>query len=297
MVLTISHWRDIVVKIKREHPSVETTSYKYKRLVLHEGEKHHLSLNCIHDLAHYLNIKLFSRPIGIPESWSMSLCKSYVAQKYVNPTDLEEWVVIVKPDSWGGHPYIIHRTSQGFADTRWFEEVIPYLQNIIKDPTLGIPFMIRFNEGVNKIFASQNDGKGMTPGQIQALNLFFDKYVPCLEMCTTCFQVSLPETGAGERWLRNEPDGKIYEVRLSAAKPKSKKKGQQVEYVSQAIYDIPNKNDVYAFWDPIIKKFDYTSNMVQEYTHIPWETYDYKKFDLRMPLCKCKENFTWKLKV
>ena len=299
MIQTIGNWLDVIGAVKKENPRVNPVSYQYKHLITAEAEskhpdgrkKYNLSRDSVVNLATYLGIRLFSQPTGIPTTWPMSLCKKYLTQKYINPADITEWVVVKQADAWGGLPYVIHRTPHGFADARWFYEVAPQLYDIAKDPTLGIVFSGKFNETVNKKFISQNNFKGMTPGQIQTINLFFDKYVPSLEgLCSTCFKVSLPRSGAGERWVREEANGMIYEVRLSAAKPTGQK-GQRIEYVSQTIIDQNQDKNYFALWDPIKSSFEYTNNMKQEYTHIPWSTYDYNKFNVNMPLCLCKGKY------
>lgn len=194
------------------------------------------------------------------------------------------------PDAFGQNPYIIYCTAGGFADVRWFYEVIPELANIVKDPTIGKPFSMRFNESVNQLFASKNNGRGMSAGQIHAFNLFFQKYVPQLEgVCGSCFRVMLPRSGAGERWRHEAQGGEKFEIRLSAAKPMGLP-GQTVEYVSQTITDQNQKNR-YALWDVKVNGMQYTDNMKQEATHIPWTIYDYQKFSLDMPICLCKARF------
>lgn len=66
--------------------------------------------------------------------------------------------------------------------------------------------------------------------------------------------------------------------------------GQTVEYVSQTIIDRNQKNR-YALWDVKVNGMQYTDNMNQEATHIPWTIYDYQKFNLDMPICLCKTRF------
>lgn len=161
------------------------------------------------------------------------------------------------------------------------------MNSIIKDPTLGEPFSRQFNEKINQKMASQHNDKGWTPGQIQAFNLFFEKYVPGLEgICFSCFKVMLPRSGSGERWLHQDSSGAEYEVRLSAAKSLGFP-SQQSEYVSQTITDI-NKARKFAMWDTKKCEVVYSNSMKQGPTHIPWPIYDYNKFILDMPICKCK---------
>ncbi len=290
MIQKVYSWQDVIAKVKEEHPGVNQSSFKFKHLLATEAEIHNLSWNLTNQLAHYVGIKLYPRPNGLPETWPITLCKSYLAQKYINPLDPSEWLVVMHPDALGCLPYLIHRTPLGFADARWFYEIVPELANIVKDPTIGHPFSMTFNEAVNQKFASQRNGRGMTPGQIQTINLFFQQYVPGLEgVCSTCFKVMLPMSGAGERWIHNGQNEKTYEVRLSAAKPMGKN-AQRTEYVSQTIID-QNQNPArkYALWDTKNCRVGYTNNMKQEATHIPWEIYDYNKFNVDMPICLCKQ--------
>jgi hypothetical protein len=267
---------------------VDERSFKFKHLVASEIENNLLSSNHVKYLANQLNIKLYPRPLGLPEEWPVTLCKSFLSQKYINPLDTSEWLVVLRPDAYGKLPYIIHRTSIGFADARWFYEVVPQLASIVKDPSFGRPFSMSFNENINKMFASERNGKGMTTGQIQAINLFFQKYVPGVEsICTTCFKVMLPRSGAGERWLHEAQNGEKYEVRLSAAKPMGQT-GQRREYISQTIID-KNQAFTYALWDPKKCNVEYSDDMKQEGTHIPWTIYDYSKFNIGMPICRCKQ--------
>lgn len=280
MLRTANTYMDVLEIVSRDYPHVPTNSFKYKHIVASVSEKSRLSKNGIMNLAMNLGLKFYQRPIGIPETWHLKICKKFLAQKYINPSDPIEYVVVVPPDRIGFCPYVIHRSFGGWADVRWFSEVLPQLDNILK--MKHIPFSRPFNAEVNK--------EKMYPGQIQALNLFFEKYVPGVAgICASCFQVMLPTSGSGERWLHNSQDGKNYEVRLSAAKPFAVHSEQQREYVSQTITD-QNKKLLHAMWDPQKCQVDYTGVMKQGSTHIPWEIYDYDKFNIGMPLCRCKKN-------
>ncbi|MBA2367390.1 MAG: hypothetical protein H0V82_00005 [Candidatus Protochlamydia sp.] len=283
------NWKDVIEKVKINHPHIKKNTFKYKHLIAEEAEYHNLPKLAVQNLALYLGIKLFPQPQGIPTSWPTYLCKKFLGQKYVNPLNSMEWVIVKQSCPMGKEPYIIHRTIDGFADNRWFYEIVPQLFEISNAPNLGIAFSSNFNEAMNKKFATQNKERQMTLGQVQAINLFFDKYVPSLEgVCSRCFQVTLPKRGAGERWLQ-ENNGKTYEIRLSAAKPLGKN-GQRTEYVSQTIID-EEKCELHALWDPNKSIVEYTYNMRQEFTHIPWSIYDYDKFNVKMPICICKGDF------
>lgn len=134
------------------------------------------------------------------------------------------------------------------------------------------------------MFETQNQGRGMTPGQIQTINLFFEKYVPGIEgICTSCYKVSLPMAGSGEQWKFRSDER--YEIRLSAAKPQGFP-GQRREYVTQTSL---NKSDnlKFAMWNSSTCAPEYTDLLKQEATHIPWEIYDFNQFSIDMPRCQC----------
>jgi hypothetical protein len=61
-----------------------------------------------------------------------------LAQKYINPEESREWVVVKQPYSSGREPYIIHRSIDSFADTRWFYEVAPQLFEYANDPAIAV---------------------------------------------------------------------------------------------------------------------------------------------------------------
>lgn len=286
MLQTILSSEGIISKIKKNYPDVSPNSLKFKHLAAAFAETLNLNNQAVSELAITLGLKWYPRPQGIPNNWEAKLCKSYFAQKYVNPMDFLEYLIVVPPNFRGNSPYILHRTSTGWADARWFYEVIPQLETLIKDPTIGLPFKVKFNEAVNQVLAKSQSGK-VTPGQIQAINLFFEKYVPSLEgICSTCYNVMLPKSGAGERWLK-QIDGTSYEIRLSAAKPQGEP-GQRAEYVSQTIID-ESGDYMYAMWNSANCKVEYTDIMKQGPTHIPWEIYDYNKFNIGIPPCLCKK--------
>ncbi|MBA2367987.1 MAG: hypothetical protein H0V82_03065 [Candidatus Protochlamydia sp.] len=280
MLKTANTYMDVLEIVAKNYPHVPKNSFKFKQIVASISENSFLSKNGIYNLAMNIGLRFYQKPIGIPETWDLKICKKFLAQKYINPSDSYEYVVVLPPDRIGFCPYVIHRTLNGWGDVRWFSEVLPQLDNILK--MKHIPFSLQFNKEVNK--------EKKYPGQIQALNLFFEKYVPGLEgICASCFQVMLPKSGSGERWLHTDTNKKIYEVRLSAAKPLASYAEQRREYVSQTITE---KNEpIYAMWDPQKSQVDYTAVMEQGFTHIPWEIYDFEKFSLGMPLCQCKKNF------
>ena len=251
---------------------------------LKQARTRDLPCESIKMLADYLNIRIYPRAKGIP-TWGTTICKSFLAQKYTHPSDPSEWMVVVSPDSIGRLPYVIHRTPLGFADARWFYEIVLKLAKIIQDPKIGHPFSRKFNDHVNKTVAAQNFNAKMTVGQVRTISLFM-KYVPGLTLCTTCFEVMLPRGGAGERWVHRGGDGTEVEVRLSAAKPLGLP-GQTTEYVSHTITDYNNEAR-YALWDKSACAVQYTDKMDQEATHIPWEVYDYNKFSMGVHVCKCK---------
>lgn len=280
MEKTILTWRSVLKYTKNLYPEYSPESYKFKRILLDNAEKLGLSGDEAQKLALNLGFKLYPKPAGIPGNWTSVFCKHFVAQKYINPEDPKEYVVIKPPEYRGGIPYVIHRTPQGFSDERWFLKVLPELENIIGDLKTMQPFSGKFNERVNQLFGQ----KGMAPGQVEALTLFFEKYVPGLQLCTTCFKVTLPRYGAGERWVYRKNE--IYEIRLSAAKPNGLP-GQTVEYVTQTALD-SQMNIIYAMWDADQSKPAYTPILKQEATHIPWSLWDRDKFSVGLPPCTCK---------
>jgi len=170
---------------------------------------------------------------------------------------------------------VIHREDGGYADASWFYEVVPELEALVADPGIGHLFGKRFNRTMNEIGS----------GKLKLSTIFFEKYVPGIDgISMTCFKVSLPRKGAGERWVsRNNP---AYEVRLSVAKPQGQD-GQRVEYVSHTELDEEGQ-PIFATWNPNSSAKGFDQLMTQEYTHIPWEQYDFQKFSLNMPLCQCR---------
>lgn len=274
-------WHTLIARVKKEHTDIKPFSFKFKQLIIAAAEKEDLSKQQVNEVGLWLGLKLYPIPLGVPDTWKYKLCKTYLSQRYTNPLDSTEYLV-VKPGCPGYQPYIIHRTIDGYADARWFYEVCPQLALIVKNSSIGFPFGKKFNEAVHMMFQE----KGMTPGQVQAINFFFEKYVPGIEgICTTCYKVQLPKSGAGECWLYR--DDKAYEVRLSAAKPQASYPSQQREYVSQKILD-EKKEPIHALWDANKCEIRYDQDMVQAATHIPWEIYDFNKFNIGMPKCKCK---------
>lgn len=277
----------ILSQVKKNHPDVSVSTYKFKHLAAAFAEKCSLPQTESLYLASSLGLKLYPRPQGIPETWITTLCKSFLSQKYINPVNPLEYTIVMPPDSFGRLPYVLQHTPGGWADARWFLEIIPELQKIINDNAAHRPFSVAFNHAFN--------ANKSTPGQIRALNLFFEKYVPGVEgICATCYQVSLPKSGAGERWHQIY-NGNEYEVRLSAAKTYGHVE-QKTEYISQTIID-QNKQSVFAMWDPQRCNVQYTNNMKQGPTHIPWDIYDYNKFNIRMPGCQCKNQLKHKYQI
>jgi hypothetical protein len=69
--------------------------------------------------------------------------------------------------------------------------------------------------------------------------------------------------------------------------------GQRTEYVTQTITH-NDKTKIYGRWDPNNSKFGYTKELAQEFTHIPWSIYDFNKFNIDMPICRCKGEFKCK---
>lgn len=284
MVKSLHNWRLILESVQNDYPEVPSCSNKYKIIAARLAELHDLPPKQIVELALALGLKLYPRPNNLPESWKLVLCKSYLAQKYINPEDDAEFVVVKSPNKLGELPWVIHRTLQGFADAGWFYEVIPQLESILRDSSIGSLFSKSFNQAVNRLFDSQVNGRGMTLGQIQAFNLFFNKHVSGIEgICTRCFKVSLPRAGAGERWTHRSNEE--YEVRLSAAKPEGRA-GQKIEYVSHAEL-AQDKTSIFATWNKEKRIKGFHDDMRQHDTHIPWDVYDYDKFKIGMPVCKC----------
>ncbi len=280
-------WQTIVSEVEALRPDLHHRSREYKHLILAAAEKRPLSPHQVNQLAHHLNLKLYPKPSNLPEDWKYFLCKSYLAQRYRHPSDSREYVVVMPPSSIGYRPYVIHRTRIGYADPRWFYEVVPQLEKIIKDPTVGDLFSRKFNRTLNSL--CENAPGGMTMGQVQAINLFFEQYVPGVTgLCPVCFKVSLPRGGAGKRWrYRHNED---YEVRISAAKPDADHACQQRVYVSHTEVSDENKR-VHARWDEKTGTISFDPEMRQETTHIPWEAYDFDKFSFKMPGCQCKKKF------
>lgn len=268
-------------QLEQEHADVSPYSHKFKILMALESEKHDLPEAQIKEMILSFERVLSRKPKNIPDNWKLKWCKFYLAPRYENPNDSMEYIVTIPHDDRGFLPYIIHHTRGGFADARWFYEIVPQLEQILRDKSLGRPFSFKFNEAINQMFGDQ-----MTRGQVQAINVFFGKFVPGIEgVCSTCYKVSLPDSGSGEKWTYRRKNK--YEIRLSAAKPNGKA-GQKVEYVSHTELDSEG-NLIFATWDKekSEKGFDYF--MRQKNTHIPWEVYDFDKFSLRMPLCTCRK--------
>ncbi len=268
---------------------IRSRSHKFKVIAAKIAEENDLGSGQVTELALGLGIKWYQRPKNVPDTWKLILCKSHLSQRYINPTDSAEHVTVKPPDSPGDLPYIIHRTVAGFADPRWFCDVIPNLDNLLKtvlsDPKIRHPLNEDFNLLINQYFASERNGQGMTTGQVQALNLFFEKHVPGLEgICTTCFRVSLPLRGAGERWTHRSNEK--YEVRLSAAKPLARFSCQQTEYVTHR--ELNQKGEqIFATWDSKNEVVGTDSDNTLPTTHIPWTAYDFNKFQIGMPICTC----------
>lgn len=195
---------DVIRKLKQERPDLNHYSHLFKVSAARISEELNLPASQLINLALHLGVRWFPKPVNIPDTWKIVLCKKFLSQRYNNPTNPEEYVVIKSPNSYGGLPYIIHKTSEGYAENRWFTEVIPNLNELLAQAfsDCKYPYTEDFNTTVNQFFENAQNGKGMTVGQVAAFNLFFDKYVPGLEgICTNCFRVSLPNSGAGERWV------------------------------------------------------------------------------------------------
>ncbi len=277
--LLSEYWIEILRRVKRENPGLDPLSHKFKIVIAEACELVDLPTRQVKEMMLNFGHYFCRTPPGIPDHWNLVWCKSFLSPKYCNPDDPYEYVTVV-PEVRRGHlPYVIHHSSQGFADRRWFLEIIPQLETILKDPTIGKPFSFKFNEAINALF-----GDKMTPGQVAALNIFFGKFVPGVEgICTKCYYVTLPRSGSGESWRNREnPD---FEVRLSAAKPNGRE-GQRYKYVSHTEVD-QSGNESYATWNPITLQAGFDPDMVQRNTHIPWEVYDFEKFSFRMPRCRC----------
>lgn len=294
MVQTIRCWNEVLAQVKSDYPHISPRIHKYKLIIAKLAEEADLSSNQTTQLALHIGLKWYPRPKNVPESWKLLICKDHLSQKYLNPLDLREYVSIKLPKALGGLPYILHRTSQGYADAQWFYEMVPELEMLLKDPTISHPFSELFNLTVNRLFENRRNGLGMTVGQLQAINLFFEKHVPGLDgICTTCFKISLPKSGAGERFVHRQND--FYEVRLSAAKPNARFPNQRIEYVTHREVDlaseISNPTAIYSTWNKKKKSMGFDKNVQQEDSHIPWNIYDFKKFEIGMPICKCMKKF------
>jgi len=66
MLDVITHWRDVIAKVKHAYPHVSRTSYKFKHLIAAEVEASKLPWSCVDQIAHFLGIKLFPRPTAFP---------------------------------------------------------------------------------------------------------------------------------------------------------------------------------------------------------------------------------------
>jgi hypothetical protein len=277
---------DIVQAIKKEHPGLSPNSCKFIRLVAIEAEKYDFSEQQVTEFALRMGLKMFTRPKNVPASWKMTLCESYyIAQRYTNPDNRFEYIMVI-PNYIGSLPSVVHRTPQGYVDPDWFYKIVPELEKIVNDPTLGRPFSERFNMTVNQLFEGKRNGKGMTPEQVKIINLFFGKNVPDLDgICSNCFKVMLPNSGAGERWVHrsNEKCG----VRVMAGNPDSKHESQRGPYVSHTEPDRHGQS-LYAFWHES-QKVAMTGNRKFPDVHIPCNLYDYKTFSIKMPPCTCRE--------
>ncbi len=96
----------------------------------------------------------------------------------------------------------------------------------------------------------------------------------------------LPISGAGKRFLQRK-NGREFEVRLSAAKPHAYYSEQRRTYVTQTITN-QNDDSIFVMWDPQKCEIKYTNILEQGETHIPWEIYDYDKFNIGIPKCQCQ---------
>lgn len=274
---------EIITQVRRDYPSLSPLSEQFMRLIAKRAELHELSSSQVTELAVQIGLKWYPRPKNVPESWKLVICKDYLAQRYNNPDDPYEYIVVVRSDMRGGRPYIVHRTPEGYADVKWFYEVFPQLDKLLKDPAMGRPFSMSFNQIVNGWF--RDAGKEMRPGHVQALNLFFEKYVPGIKgICSTCFMVSLPRSGAGIRYTHRENE--VNEIRLSAAKPAARFLSQRVEYVTHTELT-QDGNVIYITWDNLQGVAGSSPTIKQSDTHIPWEVYDFNQCSIGMPTCKC----------
>jgi hypothetical protein len=91
----------------------------------------------------------------------------------------------------------MHHTENGFVNANWFYEIVPELEKFSYRP-----FSEEFNNHFNQLYEKKYPNRGMNPTQVRAVNLFFKKFVPGVEgVCTKCYKIMLPRSGAGEKYL------------------------------------------------------------------------------------------------
>lgn len=279
---------------------------KYRHLVLQEAENHRLTETQYKQLARHLDIEIVFPP-RFARAWNFSLCKIYMSSKYTNPSNSDEFVVLISSRSHFGVRAIVHHTPYGYLDKSWFTTFVPDLdlfaknyQNALKQTGFNVQGK-EFEERVRREFTSNiNDNlnrkfpDGMTSEQIKAVNAFFLKYLPDVEgICRFCFKLSLPRSGPGVRWFA--PNNTLCEVRLSEPKPNGYPCQQRL-YLTHN-YQI-NLARIHVKWNGIVTESPTLTKVLQQSdTHIPWEFYDYADIVNRLPsynnyqfvVCQCKK--------
>lgn len=280
---------------------------KYCHLVLQEAEKEQLSEWEVRKLANHLGIRWFPPPY-FAGTWLPSLCKIYLSVKYTNPKEPQEFIVLFSANTckFGGK-IVIHHTPNGYLDKSWFTEFVPDLDQMANNFQMAAGRIVdrggsfskqtsqqlrrEFSAHINDPINSRYSG-GMSMDQIRATNAFFFKYLPDVDgLCTRCFKLSLPRTGAGVRWFA--PSNNFCEVRLSEPKI-FEHEGQRRLYLTHNY--TYNEQVLHVKWKGIFNDTPtLTTTLKQQETHIPWELYDYEHLVASLPehqghkflVCQC----------
>lgn len=293
-ILTLPTASEIIAKTQKQITllKIKPGREKYKELVLQEAENYKLNENQVKELARHLGITVLSPPKNA-KGWTLSICKIYMSLKYTNPNEPKEFIVMVSSRSLFGVQGIIHHTPNGYLDISWFKNFVMDLDlysqayenglksispNLTNDERIAAErklFTYNVNTPINRAFSN-----GLTVEQLRAAHAFFLKYIPQVEgICKNCFCLSLPQSGAGARWI-SQPLNSC-EIRLSAPKPDGYP-CQQVLYLTQN-YKV-NRQILHLSWSGIYTDSPALDKILkQANTHIPWNIYDYESLVNRLP--------------